>query len=1039
VQQWRRLLVPALASASHRADCGLASSNWRAIGRDDILGEDFMHKSAWLLSAGLLALSVPAYAQETDTDGTSAQPTQGATSEAAAVDNQANERQSVDTGDIVVTATRRNEALSDVPLAVSAVTAQTLEYSGATDIRQLQQVSPSLMVSSTSSEAGAGVARIRGIGTVGDNPGLESSVGVFIDGVYRSRTGVGLTELGAVDRIEVLRGPQGTLFGRNTSAGLISIITAKPRFQAEMGGQIDIGNYDYRRAEVFATGPVSDSLAVRLDGVYVKRDGFLEDVVSGRDVNDRDRWLLRGQALYQPNDDLSVRIIADYSKRNEECCAAPFLPTHDVNVINGEIVESPSIIATIENGLGAEIQDDPFARKVSITPGRNYASDVKDGGLSAEVVYDFGGAEMTSITAYRYNKYTRGQDADFNKLDILYRDDDGGSFNRFKTFSQELRFQGTTLGGKLDWLVGGYYANEKLRVVDNLAYGADYERYANCLVANNFAQVTNQFGLIDTNNPTCFNPAVAGALLPFVGSSATALSAFARLGPFAAPIFNNNGFNNLSIALGAGPRSMNGSAVNDRFDQTSNNMAVFTHNIFSITDRLKATIGLRYTREKKTLEADLLDVGGSTCALFGTGNPLLGALQQIPCVIPSLPGGSFAEKDSVTEKKLSGTAVLSYKPTDRLLTYVSYSRGYKAGGFNLDRSAFDRYVALNTSGVPVAGAVTPGASLEDLVFKPETNEAFELGAKFNGRGIDVNVALFRQLFKNFQLNTFNGINFFVENINACKDDLNDADEDNSQIVPTGTCTGGTKAGVKSQGVELEIFTRPMSDLSWNFGAIYADTKYRDDLVGGDGRALSPALFQLPNRRMSNSSLWTLTSSLAWTPRIGSSGLRALFYVDGRYMSQFNTGSDLDIEKIQDDFALFNARIGLHGPDDAWGVELWAQNLLDKNYEQVGFDAPLQGSCTTRGAQNGYCSPVPNRSTALYGTFLGEPRTYGLTLRAKFGPSRPAAPAYTPPPPPPAPLPATQTCPDGSVILATDACPVPPPPPPPAPPPEGERG
>src|SRR4029434_2426239 len=155
------------------------------------------------------------------------------------------------------TATRRNEALSDVPLAVSAVTAETLQNSGVSDIRQLTQVSPSLLVSSTSSEAGAGVARIRGVGTVGDNPGLESSVAVFIDGVYRSRTGVGLTELGAVDRIEVLRGPQGTLFGRNTSAGLISITTPKPRFTPEVNGQIDIGNYNLRRFEAGITGPIS--------------------------------------------------------------------------------------------------------------------------------------------------------------------------------------------------------------------------------------------------------------------------------------------------------------------------------------------------------------------------------------------------------------------------------------------------------------------------------------------------------------------------------------------------------------------------------------------------------------------------------------------------------------------------------------------------------------------------------------------------------------------------------------------------------------
>ena len=192
-----------------------------------------MRKSAWLLSAAMVAVSTPAFAQtavsDTDTDKQTAQPTPGA-AEGAAVQDQARQQQPVDTGNIVITATRRNQALSDVPMAVSAVTAEQLEYSGATDIRQLNQLSPSLLVSSTTSGAGAAVARIRGIGTVGDNPGLESSVGLFIDGVYRSRTGVGFTELGPLDRIEVLRGPQGTLFGRNTSAGLISVITAKPRF-----------------------------------------------------------------------------------------------------------------------------------------------------------------------------------------------------------------------------------------------------------------------------------------------------------------------------------------------------------------------------------------------------------------------------------------------------------------------------------------------------------------------------------------------------------------------------------------------------------------------------------------------------------------------------------------------------------------------------------------------------------------------------------------------------------------------------------------
>ena len=276
-----------------------------------------IRKSAWLLSAGLTVLATPAFAQvppptTPDTTQSNATPTEGATATNAAVDNSAAEQQPVDTGDIVITATRRNQALSDVPMAVSAVTADTLQNSGATDIRQLNQLSPSLLVSSTTSEAGAAVARIRGIGTVGDNPGLEGSVATYIDGVYRSRTGVALTELGPLDRIEVLRGPQGTLFGRNASAGVISVITAKPQFTPFVSGAASIGNYDYRRFEASIDSPLGETVAARLDGVYVKRDGFIKDVISGRHINDRDRYLLRGQVLFQPNDDLSLRLIADY-------------------------------------------------------------------------------------------------------------------------------------------------------------------------------------------------------------------------------------------------------------------------------------------------------------------------------------------------------------------------------------------------------------------------------------------------------------------------------------------------------------------------------------------------------------------------------------------------------------------------------------------------------------------------------------------------------------------------------------------------------
>ena len=162
-----------------------------------------MRKTTLMISAALCSLTVPAFAQD-----------QAATPQA--------EEAAIDQGEIIITATRREEQLSDVPLAVSAIGGAALQNSGATDLRALNQLAPSLIVSGATSESNF-TARIRGIGTVGENPGLESSVALFIDGVYRSRTGVGLSELGEVERIEVLRGPQGTLFGRNASAGLLNI------------------------------------------------------------------------------------------------------------------------------------------------------------------------------------------------------------------------------------------------------------------------------------------------------------------------------------------------------------------------------------------------------------------------------------------------------------------------------------------------------------------------------------------------------------------------------------------------------------------------------------------------------------------------------------------------------------------------------------------------------------------------------------------------------------------------------------------------
>jgi len=894
-----------------------------------------MSKSPWLISVACLAFAAPAIAQDAQT------PAPESAAEVIPLEN-----------DIVVTATRRNEALSDVPLAISAVTSASLQNSGASDIRQLNQLSPSLFVSSSSTEAAGGSARIRGIGTVGDNPGLESSVATFIDGVYRSRSGVALTELGAIDRIEVLRGPQGTLFGRNASAGLLNIITAAPQFETSGTAELTYGNYDFWRGQAGITGPLTETIAYRIDGVYSKRDGFIKDVNSGRDINNRDRWLVRGQLLFEPSDQLTVRLIGDYSDRNEECCVGTYLPSTDPSA-----VALRTMLNQLAIGSGvAPIQSEPFDRRVSLTPGRTYRSDIREWGLSGQVDYDFGGAQLTSITAYRDWKWERAQDADFQGLDIFVRPDNGQSDQRFQTFTQELRLQGEAMDDKLDWLVGGYFANEKLTLNDNLGFGSQYGLFQTCQIALNLTPVTG-FTPSPTS-PGCLNPALAGALN-------AGAPPFGPLGPV------------LTAALGrlGSLNSASGLLPDDHYEQKSRNFAIFTHNIYNFTDQLSLTLGLRYTNERKRLNVDFnanptaAGICGQQVAALspvlqglppGTARTLLQTTLSLTCILPPI-NGDFS--DVKKEDEFTGVAAISFKPTPDLLTYASYSRGYKAGGYNLDRQG----VQLGATGVT------------GLRFEPEKVDAFEIGGKYNGRGFDLNVAAFYQLFDSFQLNTFNGLAFIVENIEGCSELAGGPGADSDNDPATGACTGKSKAGVTSKGIEIEAFMRPGRYFSTNLGFTYADTRYRKDLSGFNGRPLTNSLFQLPGRRVSNSSEFVVTGATSWTPPIGNSGLSALVYADFRYQSDINTGSDLDLEKAQDGVMVVNARIGIRGRDERWALEFWGQNIFNVDYYQVGFDAPLQGSGTRRGVQQGFYSSA----SGLYGAFLAEPRTYGITLRGKF--------------------------------------------------------
>lgn len=879
-------------------------------------------------------------------------------------------------GDIVVMAQGRAQALADVPVAISAVNAESLTNSGANDIRQMNQLAPSLIVSSTGTEAN-GSARIRGVGTVGDNVGLESSVPVFIDGVYRSRSGIGLNELGEIDRVEVQRGPQGTLGGRNSSAGLISVYSKKPQFQFGARGEATYGNLNFMRLSGSVTGPISEKLAARIDGVFVRRDGFYTDPQNNIDINDRNRFFLRGQLLWEPSSDVTVRLIADYTWRKELCCAAisvdgsanPFIG----NLNNPSTPLSP--LQTNGNNIVNVLRDlgQPLAgftpgndRTVYVSPGRSFEGKTKDYGFSGEIKWNLGGATLTSITAYREYRAGQGTDADSSRVDLLYRTPSDDIYRQFHTFTQEFRLQGEAFGGKLDWLVGGFYADEKLTLRDDLRFGSQYGRFSTCRIISGGGLA----GLYSPTSPLCVAPGVGPATIAGAsGGGATGadiVAAFTAL----------DGMSNVG-------------STGDEYRQHGKNWALFTHNIFHVTDKLDLTLGVRYTNDKKDFSATFSNNNTACVTVQGlvvddlvstttnaTAKALAGAVIGLACQgNSSFELNGVSVSDSRSEDEWTGTAILSYRPTDDLMVYASYSRGYKAGGFNLDRSA------LKGSTFPFAATVGGAQAFTgNLKFDAELVKSYEIGGKYSTGPFSLSATLFRTDFSSFQLNTFAGAVYVVQTVNGCETSLGGADRDTNPA--TGACPSGDVGyGVRAEGVELETVLAPSPFFRATAGVTYAKTKYRSDLVANAaGAPLAVELRWLPGNFLSNAPEMVITTSVAWTPDIGSNGLSALFYVDSRTSSDYNTGSDVFPQKGQDGFTLVNARVGLRGPDQKWSLEFWVQNLFDVTYTQVAFNAPFQAGASSAPFNDANNYPGGRQ---LFSRFLAEPRTFGVTVRGKF--------------------------------------------------------
>ncbi len=806
--------------------------------------------------------------------------------------------------EIVVTATGRTTAIQDVPIAVTAISGETLQDAGVENLLDLQQLAPSLRIGSGQSTSLGTTVRIRALGTGGDNPGFESAVGFFIDGVFRARAGIAISDLPEVERIEVLRGPQGTLYGRNTSSGAISITTAQPGFEPGAWLEAGAGDLNYGALRGGFDLPLSDTFAFRFDGSMRARDGFMTDFNTGEDYNTQNRWGMRGQVVWDLSPDATLRIIADAAETDEDCCAATILRYGTTQ---------PVILAIGGSSLPntASIVNNPDARQVLVTPGRDYLEQVQDGGVSAQLDWDIGGLNFTSITAYRNWGATRGQDIDFNDADLFYRD---GLTADIENFTQEFRLQGEA--GRLNWLIGAFYSAEDLNTTDRIRYGADASAYAQTAVLGATAGTRELFNLTPAQS--------------FLG-------------------LLNPGFNNTYLT----PNVDGNGQQADNFTQEARDIAVFTHNEFSLTDATTLTLGLRYGQSEKEYNANLnavnpfcasmqaLETGfGLFSGLNATANtpgPGQASAQSarttlsILCAPQGNPALNGAWTSSREEDAVTGVLSLRHEVTDDLMFYASYARGYKSGGFNLDRSSY----AGIFPGMTALQARTPGPLAIDpasIGFEPETVDSYELGMRstiLNGTTF-FNVTLFHSQLHDYQLNAFNGTAFITRN------------------VPEAI----------SQGVEIDILSRLTRNLTVQAGINYTDA-YNDSTIAFSASAADTIV---EGTRLVQAPEWSLTGAVTYELPINDN-LMARFYLDGRYDTDYETQA-LGRNPISDQEAslVLNGRIGLGSPSQHWSIELWGRNLTDE-FIQGGFNATLQ--------------------SGTIGSYTNEPQTYGVTVRARY--------------------------------------------------------
>lgn len=782
--------------------------------------------------------------------------------------------------EIIVSAQKREQGLQEVPIAISAFTAEMLTDRNIYNIVDLQHAIPSLIVTRGYNLANGVPLVIRGMGTIGAQPSFEGSVGSYVDGIYRSRPGMVLSSMLDIGKVEVLRGPQGTLFGKNTTAGALNITSNRPAEEFGYGAEITVGDYSRQRLAGHVTGPLTDTLRGRLAILSDQRDGFTEAVYAHNDYDDLDTTAARLSLQWTPGDTLSIDLIADYSDSSSVCCFGNPVPYNRAGSLTGGPFDQ-YYRAVTEANFGAAVDllaldADDRATQNNVEP----SNENTDAGLVLDIRWQFADSELASLTGYREWDYTSAGDFDFGPVDIGFLSE---SYD-VSFFSQEFNFSGSTgkLGfiQELDYVAGLFYAREEFRQDRSFDAGADQE------------------GIWEI-----FWPKQAGLPEPL-----------------------------LRTLLGGGAWATTGATIGDvRHDLETQTAAVFVHASAALTERFSLILGLRYTDEEKTMDRQnrlFADVNDYSDYLqeFMLGGYMLGA----NIAGPDLDDTTYSDDEWTYDIKFQYFTAADWQ------IYGGYSRGFKSGGIGMDPEAGGGQPSGQNSPLLAGLGVGNGtgfADPNDPTYDAEYIDTWELGLKTDflaGRG-RLNLAAFYNDLKDNQFSVFTGTGFTVLNASSAE----------------------------VSGIELESFFALTEHLRVGAAVTWLDTRYGDDIP-------EPAP---PGRELTLAPEWAAALNLGYErPLAGDLNL----FINANWSYQGEQYVAYDIQDRHPDYSLLGLQVGLRAADERWDVRAWCDNCLDETYATGYFNAPF------------YFDDQPAAEQGQYqGQFLGEPRTYGISLRLNY--------------------------------------------------------